>query len=76
MALKKAPKKEDTRRVKVYFDYGYPGIDRSEEYYELPEGWDRYSEEEKEKYLDQCAMDELGNSYVEFGAYVVEKEGD
>lgn len=80
MALKKPnpqePKKEDPRRIKVCFDYGYPGIPEDVSYYELPEGWDDWTEEERKNHLDMEAETVLQNSYIEYGAYLVEKEGD
>jgi hypothetical protein len=80
MALKKPntqePKKEDPRRIKVYLCYGYPSIPEEVNYFELPERWDSWDEEKQRNFLHAEAMDALGNSYVEFGAYVVDKEGD
>lgn len=80
MALKKpnpqGPKKEDPRRIKVYLDYGYPSIPEEVNYFELPEGWDGLTEEQQNNYLDMGAETALQNSYVEYGAYVVDKEGD
>lgn len=71
-----ALKKEDTRRIKVYFDYGYPQINEEVDYYELPDEWDSWTEEGQRQHLDMEAETALQNSYVEYGAELVDKEGD
>lgn len=45
------------------------------EYYELPEGWDDWSEQERDDYLAQTAVDHQAN-LVSCGADVVEVTED
>jgi hypothetical protein len=65
---------KDNRRIKLYIDTGFANASHVD-YIDLPDGWDRMSDEDQEEYLEQEAQDFLGN-HIGFGADVVAEEND
>lgn len=61
-----------TIKIKVFCHTGYAGCnhDYIEEIEE--EEWNRKSAKQKEKFLDELARDNMGNS-IDFGAYVIDE---
>jgi hypothetical protein len=62
------------KKIRVYVDIPWAGVDNIEEDYELPEGWDQLTPEEQNRALESYGAQELDNTGIGYGAEVVEVE--
>lgn len=74
--MKKRTRKSDPkdRRIKVFVDVGLCNCERKD-YLPLPDSWDALSKEAQDELLDEIAR-EFRNETIDYGAYLVAKEGD
>ena len=63
-----------SRRIKIYINTGF-AAGKHVDYDDLPEGWDDWTEEEREDHLNEVAQDFMSNR-IDYGAYVVDEEDD
>ena len=65
----------DTVKIKMHVGTGFAGADHEDEHEVEREWWESLSEKQRDKFLDEIALDFLYN-HVECSAWVVEDEDE
>lgn len=61
-------------KIKLHVSTGWANGDHVD-YQELPENWDEFTEDEKQKFIDECATDYL-HECCEAAGWLVEDDED